>query len=430
MKKGRVIVIGGGPAGIEAALTASSRFEEVYLVSEQPAGAWKMNDAAVWQSLLGKTRDVTPQELNAYAQSVHTKWMSEQIDLLQHSGVRTKLGKVAFLSPYKINIENGEKSETIEGDYFIIAVGSRPAFPQSLHPYGDKLMSFHSMHQLKRWPESIVVIGDGPIGFEAVNVFSLAQVKVDWIVPEDGPNARIFEEDLSDYLLSHYEKRGVHIYRGPVATGVKEERGRIHISREDGSHVTAQCAYIVPSFLSNLDRLTLANAEVDEHSIDGSTGQTNQSHIYVVGDADLSVAAVYAQAKARQAVLHIDGKQEAPLLLEDLPLSFHQWPEVASIGLSKSESSKLKVRTFSIKSRNYVHMIEGGSDGWIKVVYNEQGILFGASAVGEGAKDIISMLAIPVKLKQSVSNLQSLFAAHPSQNEMAAHIIRTIADEV
>lgn len=430
MKKGRGIIIGGGPAGIEAALTASSRFEEVYLVSEQPAGAWKMNDTAVWQSLLGKNKETTPQELNAYAQSVHTRWMSEQIDLLQHSGVRTKLGKVTFLSPYKINVENAETSETIEGDYFIIAVGSRPAFPQPLHPYGDKMMSFHSIHQLKRWPESIAVIGDGPIGFEAVNVFSLAQVKVNWIVSEDGPSARIFEEDLSDSLLNHYDKRGVRIYRGPAATGVKEERGQMHVSREDGSHVTAQCAYIVPSFLSNLDLLTLANAEVDEQSINDSTGQTNQSHIYVVGDADLSVAAVYAQAKARQAVLHIHEKQVTPLLLEDLPLSFHQWPEIARIGLSKPESSTLKVRTFSIKSRSYIRMIDGGSEGWVKVVYNEQGILFGASAVGEGAKDIISMLAIPIRLKQSVSNLQSLFAAHPSQNEMAAHIIRTIADEV
>ncbi|GAB6928141.1 NAD(P)H-quinone dehydrogenase [Paenibacillus sp. JCM 10914] len=433
-----ILVLGGGPAGIEAALTAASYHDRVTLVTEGTVGDWKHTTTATWLSCLSEwPRDPPPGQsalldMIKRAERVQRRWMRASAEQLAAANVTVITGRAFFTSPCSVHVQQHQAAGgiDIQADRIIIAVGSRPVFPERLRPDGSTVFSFHTLDQMNTLPETILVIGEGPIGFEAVHLFSRLGSKVRWLVQPEGPKCW-FDPAIDRYLVELYRSNGVTIHPG-VWSDMDRTKNSVIVSG-GGAEYKAALAFVTAGFTSNVDQLNLGTAGLTFNcygSLDGNAfGQTTAEHIYVAGDAQRSMAGVYATGCARVAALHAVGRTPDPLDMSCLPVTFHDSPQVGTVGIVDAAAAPgihCIVREFS--QRNFKAEVREDSSGFVKIVWNDEGVIIGGTVVGAQAKELITTLAIMVKMKSRLVDFDSFPAAHPSMNETLLHAIHYASD--
>lgn len=137
---------------------------------------------------------------------------------------------------------------------------------------------------------------------------------------------------------------------------------------------------------------------------------------------------MHSVSSARVAALHLCGRKPKPVDLQSLPISFNDFPQAANVGQIHIDKPGVYYEVIPIHRRNLSAYIHNKTEGFIKIIWNKEGIIIGASAIGYLAKEIISNLALMVKLKLSVDDISSFYVPHPSVNEAAIHALHRISD--
>ena len=148
---------------------------------------------------------------------------------------------------------------TLTGDAIIVATGSVPFFPPNLKPNGKTVIAPRFFSGLKALPGSMVVIGAGATGVEAVYLFNRLGLAVTWIVDQLGvlPDYPAAAGTLiADILV----KRGVKLVQGTLADHFEEEGDGVAVVLADGRRYTAGLAFVAIGRLSDLSRLNLEAA--------------------------------------------------------------------------------------------------------------------------------------------------------------------------
>ena len=427
----RIVVIGAGPAGIEAALTLANHGENVTIVTDRQVGDWKLSSTAYWLKLIGKSDEgISIKNVKKDVEQLNESWSNSITALLEEQKVNIVIGKASIISPNEMIVRNDIHEQRLSADYFILSVGSRPFFPETMLPDGKQIFSYDTINDIHNIPKSIVVVGDGPIGFEAVHIFSKLGSSVKWLVPPNGPSSLLFDEEVDRYLLSLYKEKGVNYFPGDYVSSVEKKGDHIIAYRGNGEVFKARMAFLTLGFRSNLDTLQLQNADLtlDEYGmLDlNEYGQTKHRHIYVVGDAEKTISAVYSAARARVAALHLIGKEVTPVNIQKLPLSFHDYPEVSQVG---NLDDSLNYKMIRYDKRNFNSFLTKEREGFIKLAWNDKKVLVGALAVGYLAKDLISQLALLINLKIPINELSTHFSAHPSMSEFVINELHSLIDQ-
>lgn len=430
----KIVIIGAGPAGIEAAATAANYSNDVTIITNRRVGEWKLAHTSIWLHVVGSQSDFDSEEkisaINEMSDEIQNDWSNEKHRFLQSLGVHIVYGVAEFVSSSHVKVTNpatGEQS-TVEADKIIIASGSRPMFPTDMKPDGQHIFSYHTLNQLKTLPKSILVVGDGAIGFEAVNLFSRLRLEVTWIVPGEKPMSPIGDPDIDAFLIHEYERRGVHIVSGQFVSTLQKEVDGVRAIREDGSMYQAEKAFVTLGFRSNIDSMNIeaAGLYVDGNGLMDCNdhGQTAVPSIYIVGDAQLTIAAVYAMAKARVAALHAMGQPVEPVELSKTPLSFNEYPQVAAVGRLETRNSKITTRMIQLKEHNFHGLVVKENAGFIKLYLDHEGIIIGGSVVGYQGKELINTIALLIEMKSTMEQASTFYGAHPSTSEALFHGIR------
>ena len=98
-------------------------------------------------------------------------------------------------------------------------------------------------------------------------------------------------------------------------------------------------------------------------------------------------------------------------------------PEIASVGMSESEARALFGDAVRVLKKPFAALgravADGCTEGFAKILYNaSDGRVLGAHIAGERAGDIISVCALALKKKATVSDLRSVVFPHPSYSEI------------
>jgi NAD(P)H dehydrogenase (quinone) len=435
----RIVVIGGGPAGYDAAQIASELGAEVTLIEKLGmGGACVLWDCVPSKTLCSTAEVVTWMEtaptlgltgsqpaidvnLSTVFARITALANAQSADIkarIQNAGVRIVEGSAAFLDPRTVAV--GE--DTFNADAVLIATGSSPRELEAAMPDGRRILNARQVYDLDTLPERLIVVGSGATGAEFASAFNRLGSEVtlvssrDRVLPgEDADAARVLEDV--------FERRGMKLLKNARATSVKATADGVEVALIDGTVLHGTHALMTVGQMPNSAGLGLDKAGVTvgpwgNIPVDG-VSRTNVSHIYAAGDVTGGVMlASVASMQGRIAMWHALGQAVQPLRVDAIAATVFTDPEIATVGISEAAAAErgIAVRTILMPyATNARAKMVDLRDGFVKIVcstHSEQ--VLGATIVAPHASDLIVPLSVAVHAKLPVEDVARAFAVYPS----------------
>ncbi len=428
-----LVVIGSGPAGRRAAVQAAKLGKSVLVVEgRKRVGGVSVHTGTIPSKTLRETvLNLSGwRERGFYGRSYRVKQniggedlgnrldmtLQHEVDVLEHqfqrNGVRTMSGFARFIDPHHIRVTAADESEIIvEGERFVIAVGTQPFRPDYI-PFDDvKIIDSDTVIEAPCVPRSIAVIGAGVIGIEYATIFSALDVAVTLIEPRDTFLDFVDREIIAEFT-HQLRDRGVTIRMGAkVAKIEKDESGRVVTSLEDGRVVRTEMLLFAAGRMGATGNLGLENCglALDNRgrlTVDPKTFQTQVPHIYAAGDViGFPSLASTAMEQGRIAACHAFGLPTPPAPAY-FPYGIYAVPEISTVGMSEEEVREKKIpyecgiARFRETSRGH---IMGLDTGLMKMIFSiKTRRLLGVHIIGEGATELIHIGQAVLNLKGTI----------------------------
>ena len=453
----RFVIIGAGPAGVEAAAVASRLGAEVILIEKKvlggmanlydcvPSKAMIATGGAITRSWRSKDLGLIGKILTPDLAAIRSRILAIANDLtdsieeqLLSQGVIIYKGEGRLLDPHSVEVtfsdrakdgvESSGQKKVITADAILLATGSYPRVPDWAEVDGDRIMLTRHAYPPQVVPEHMVVVGSGVTGVEFVHMFRSLGSKVTLIVSRQqvlpGKDPEVAAALEEDFLES-----GVTLIKGARANGSFIEGDKVTVTCEDGRKIGGSHVLIAIGSIPASSGLGLENAgivtygsgyvQVNHHC------QTNLSHIYAAGDLSgrLQLASV-AQSQGRKIAEHAMGlhtREHRHIDYDKAASAIFTEPEIADVGLAEAEAfaQGRKIRVTKVPfSRNAKAMIDGDPRGFVKLLSDPHtGVILGGSIVGAHAAELISVIAVAVTCRLRVDDIQEALFVHPALAE-------------
>ncbi|MEG7843450.1 dihydrolipoyl dehydrogenase [Bacillus mobilis] len=441
----KLVVIGGGPAGYVAAITAAQNGKNVTLIDEADLGGTCLNVGCMpTKSLLesAEVHDIV-RKANYYGialneGSISVDWKQIQVRksqivtqlvqgiqyLMKKNKIQVIQGKARFETDHRVRVTHGDKETVVDGEQFIIAAGSEPT-ELPFAPFDGKwiLNSSHAM-SLENIPKSLLIVGGGVIGCEFASIYSRLGTKV--TIVEMAPQLLPGEdEDIAQILKEKLESDGVEIFTGAALKGLNNYKKQALFEYE-GNIQEANPEYVLVSVgrkprVQGLDlekagiQFSNKGIAVNEHM------QTNVSHIYAAGDVIGGIQLAHvAFHEGTTAALHASG-ENVKVNYHAVPRCIYTSPEIASVGLNEKDAREqygdIQIGEFPFTA-NGKALIIGEQTGKVKVIvepkYQE---IIGISIIGPRATELIGQGTIMLHTEVTADIMRDYIAAHPTLSE-------------
>lgn len=446
----RIVIIGGGPAGYEAALVAAQHGATVSLVdSDGIGGACVLWDCVPSKTFIASTgvrtdmrratdlgialdpsqATISLPQINSRVISLAQAQSADIRDKLQTAGVELLTGtaelidSVVGMASHKVKatLATGEE-RVLDADVVLIATGASPRVLPGAEPDGERILNWRQLYDLESLPEHLVVVGSGVTGAEFVSAYTEMGVQVtmvssrDRVLPhEDADAAMVLEEALSE--------RGVTLAKHARADSVERTEDGIIVRMSDGRTVTGSHALMTVGSTPNTTGLGLEKVgiELDRGGylrVD-RVSRTSVSGIYAAGDCTglLPLASVAAM-QGRIAMYHALGEGVSPIKLKTVASAVFTRPEIANVGVSQAaiDSGEVPARTVMLPlNTNPRAKMSSLRRGFVKIFCRPAtGVVIGGVVVAPTASELILPIAIAVQNNLSVNDLAQTFSVYPS----------------
>lgn len=357
-----LVVIGSGPGGEGAAMTAAKAGLRVAIVdrrSELGGGCvhWgtipsKVLRHAVDQLVAFRAspifQDVAVQVPLDYPRLLHTatniiqQQTRQRLGHYQRNGVTLLDGFASFLDPHRLEIrgEDGTR-DVVEAAHVIIATGSSPWRPPDIDFAHPRFLDANSVLQLAETPRSIIIYGAGVIGCEYASVFRNLGCKLD-LINTQAKLLSFLDDEIIDALAYHLRDIGTILRHNEEYARVDADDDGVTLHLRSGKRVRADYLLWANGRSGNTTGLGLENIGIEPNrrsQIEVGEGyRTAVSHVYAVGDVvgpPGLASASYDQG--RFAALRIlDGAADSRLV-ENIPTGIYTSPEISSLGPTERE---------------------------------------------------------------------------------------------
>ena len=447
----RFVIIGGGPAGNQAATHAARLGAEVVLIEKDVIGG----AAHLWDCIPSKAMIATGGAMSFMGRSTgmgldtvsaHIDFTSlrERIgaitsglersvsELLVSQGVRMVRGIGRLVGPHEVVVETEAGVQEFAADAVLLSTGSRPRIPDWAVADGERILTTRQAYPPPELPEHLVVIGSGVTGVEFVHMFASLGSKVTLIVSRQQVLPRK-DAEVAAALEENFLERGVRLLKGAKATKIERTRKGIRVLCDDGRRAEGSHALLALGSIANIEGLGLeaAGLEVDSRGYLVTTGhhlQTNVKHIYVAGDLSgtlpLSSVASMQGRKIAEHVMGLHSREHRHLDYDKAASAIFTEPEIADVGLAEAEAFALgrKIRVTKVPFAAAAKaMIDNDTRGFVKILSDPAtGVVLGGSIVGRHAAELIAVLALAVTCNLRVSDIVDSLLVHPSLSEALA----------
>jgi pyruvate/2-oxoglutarate dehydrogenase complex dihydrolipoamide dehydrogenase (E3) component len=453
-----ILVIGGGPAGVTAALRASELGAQVALVESGRLGGTCTNDGCVPTRVFAKAarlmRDAEqfddyglvgePPQLDFSRLLARTQQVVYQIhekkqiiDHLTQAGVKVydEVGPARFENANTISLRDGTR---LNAKKFILSAGGharRLEFPGSQYA-----LTHSDVWSLRKLPRSIIIAGSAATGCQLGTIFNSFGCQVTML--ERAPRILAGEDEaISAVIQSSFEKRGVTTITGIGGIESIEKVGddmRVHITRQDQViDLDAEAVMLSAGWLGNLDPLNLPAAGVETKGpyvwVDDYL-RTSTENIFAAGDITgkmmlVQSASYEARVAAENAVIGVGRRNEHQIV----PHGGFTDPEYGSVGLTEAkarESYDIAVAVVPFADLDRA-VIDSHPVGLCKlIVSRETHRILGAHVVGEDAQEVVEIVAAGMAADMWVEQLAELEIAYPTFTAVVGLAAREIVHQL
>jgi dihydrolipoamide dehydrogenase len=439
-----VAIIGGGPAGITAAMESAKHGLSVALIEKDLVGGVYLHDGCISVKSLAVSEKRYRQFLRGmdfgiYPETVQVnvaEWMNRQRNVTSkiHLILREKLekypeiklikGTAKLISDDALEIATPARTFSIGAKSIIIATGSHPAVLHRTELDGDKIgTSQHFVHRPKL-PQSLTILGGGYIGCEFAGIYSTLGTKVTLIEMKDRLLPQM-EKVAGEFLEKKYLVRGIEVLTGDAAvSSTVQENGLCRVELQSGRVIESENVLLAVGRSPNVEGLELERAGVqyDRAILVDESLQTTTPRIYAIGDVNgLNPLAHSAMVQARAVVQQIVHEPE-PIDFRQIPFCVYTDPEITSIGHSEESAKKagFKVRKVVIPFHEISRSIaQGESEGFLSLVMDQKtNRILGGLLIGSEATELISFLCLALQMKATAQHLANTVIPHPSYAEI------------
>jgi pyruvate/2-oxoglutarate dehydrogenase complex dihydrolipoamide dehydrogenase (E3) component len=273
-------------------------------------------------------------------------------------------------------------------------------------------------------PESLVVLGGGPVGCEFAQVFSRFGAAV--TILEQQPRLLPSDEpEVGDLLARVFADERIDVRTGVSVTRVCADRvsgGRVRAELGNGSTVPAERLLVATGRRTDLAALGVGAVGLDESAgvIDVDEHMRAADGVWAIGDVTGKGAFTHVSMyQARIAAADILGRDGETAQDRALPRVTYTDPEVGSVGLTEAAAREQgrSVRTglaqIPSSARGWIH--KAGNAGLIKLVEDaDRGVLIGATAAGPAGGEVLGALVVAVHAEVPVASLRQMMYAYPT----------------
>jgi dihydrolipoamide dehydrogenase len=439
-----IVVIGGGPAGYAGAIRAAQLKKRVLCVERDKLGGICLNWGCIPTKALLTNAHLAELLKNhgaAFGFSGSASWDFTQMikrsrsvaaqlnkgieGLFRKYKVSSKIGTAKVIAPHKIDVGG----ETVTAESIVLATGVRPRPLPGADYDGKTIISYKEAMSLPSKPQSLIIIGGGPIGLEFGYFYNAIGTKVtvvellDRILPGE-------DEEVSEALRQSLTKRGLTILTGSKTTKVEKTGKGVRAEIESPKRKTsveADLMLVAIGVVGNVEGLVAdeLKLEVVKNHIkaDPKNGYaTSVPGVYAVGDViGPPWLAHVAHHEAICCVERLCGFADRTVDYTTIPGCTYTDPGVASVGLTEKAAREAG---YSVRIGKFPFVFSGRAlasdetEGFVKLVFDAKyGELLGAHLIGSQATELIAELVMAKKLEATEEEILHAMHPHPTYSE-------------
>ena len=448
-----LLVIGGGPAGVTAALQAAELGAKVTLVERGKAGGTMLNTgpapvrtlaraarlARDWNSweafgLRGPKPHVDLAAILANAQRVadHAHERKHFADEIRAKGVHLVegAGDVRFTTATAVVAPDGRQWHA---ERMVIAVGGRAS--RLPIPGAELGLTYEDVRSLSALPGRVCVIGAADTGCQLASIMADFGSQV-WLLeyaPRILPRGDL---DVSSALEDAFRNRGMEVVTGAAVERIEQASGGVRVVYRAGAEtrgVDVDAAFFAVGWPSNADRVDAPAAGVRMergYVVVDDYLRTSTPHIFAAGDVDgrsmlVSSALLEGRVAAENALLGPHRRINHDIV----PAGSFTDPEYASVGLPEAEArARYNCAVAVARYENLVRPVtDGQPEGFCKlIVETDQHQIVGGHVLGEYSAEVIQVVAACMAARMRIEDVAELQMAFPTFTEgvrVAAHML-------
>ena len=432
-----LIVIGGGAAGLSAARFARQLGLSVALAEKGRLGGdctWTgcvpskalLRAAGTAHEMRTSARiglgnhapDVAFAQVMSTVQGTIEKiYEAESPGAVGNEGIDLVFGTARFLDSRTIQVDDVE----LTGRRVLICTGASPVIPPIPGLHNVPFLTYETVWGLEHMPGRLAVVGGGPIGCELAQAFSRLGALVTLVeasarlLPQDEPEA-------SELIARRLTAEQVDVRLDAVAESVAKSRGGIRLSLSTGDEFEADALLMAVGRRPHLEDLGLEPAGV-EYARNGlkvdKNLRTTRRHIYGAGDCTRSYQFThYAAYQGFMAVRNAFLPFNKRAVLERVPGVTFTDPAVARVGLTERQARerhgpRTQVSRFPMSQVDRA-VVDGASDGFLKVIHLPGGKLLGATVAAPHAGEMIHEWTLALDQGLRLSHIAQTLHAYPT----------------
>jgi NAD(P)H dehydrogenase (quinone) len=447
----RIVIIGGGPAGYEAALVAAQLDADVTVIeAEGTGGACVLHDCVPSKTFIASSDVATGYRgterfgvftggleairvdaaavharvrrlAAAQSHDIHTKLVKAGVQMVAGRG---RLGSAApsHEHPVIVTPDDGGREIVLAADVVLIATGATPRVLPDAVPDGERILDWRQVYDLDILPEHLIVVGSGVTGAEFASGYLAMGVPVTLVSSRD----RVMpheDADAATAIERVFRQRGMTILSRSRAAAVRRNGDGVVVDLTDGRTVEGSHALMAVGSVPNTASLGLADygvrVDAGGHIAVDRVSRTNVAGIYAAGDCTglLPLASVAAM-QGRIAMWHALGEAVTPLRLWQVAANVFTDPELATVGVSQDDvdSGKVPAREVMLPlAGNPRAKMSALDDGFIKLFARPaSGQVIGGVVVAPKASELILPIALAVVTHLTVDQLAQTISIYPS----------------
>ena len=444
----RVVIMGGGPGGYEAALIGAQLGADVMLIErDRCGGSAVLTDVVPSKSLIataevmgtihdagafglrvrgGESETPVAPDLAAMNERILGLANAQADDIhsgLVRAGVKVVKGTATLVDRGTVHVEEPSGTEyDLTADTVLVSVGAHPRELPTAVPDGERILTWTQLYALDELPPHLVVVGSGVTGAEFASAYCALGSEVTLVSSRD----RVLpgeDEDAAEVLEGVFRSRGMNVLSRSRADSVERDGDGVVVTLADGRIVRASHCLMAVGSIPNTDGIGLDQAGVavqeSGHIVVDGVSRTSVPGVYASGDctAVLPLASVAAM-QGRIAMFHALGDAVFPLRLRNVASNVFTAPEIATVGFTQADfrenAYEVETVTQPLHTNARAKML-GITEGFVNIFCRRgSGSVLGGVVVGPRASDLILPITMAVENRLTVDQLAQSFVVYPS----------------